>query len=182
MGGRKILKISRNYLIEKQIVYLSCLYIYLLVVINKHDNQHFQVLTSIFLSTNFVLLIYTEFEMKDIKPIIIRQTDHGKVFKCSKCNLMHVEFKNLNFNFTTAQYDHFASYIENLDGSEWEGLNKDSNYSRKIMIPIGHQNFNIILNVDELDEFNNLLNVQEVYSGYRKYFEASQFDFYVYLN
>ena len=129
-----------------------------------------------------MLLINTEFEMEDIKPIIIRQTDQGKVFKCSKCNFIHVEFKNLNFNFNTAQYEHFANYIQNLDGSEWENINRDSNYSRKIMIPIGHQNFNIILNADELIEFNNLLNIQQVYNGYKKHIKTSQFDFYVYLN
>lgn len=120
--------------------------------------------------------------MEDIKPIIIQQTVNGKVFKCSKCNLIHVEFKNLNFNFTLAQYEHFADYILKLDGSEWEDINRDSSYLRKIMIPIGHQNFNIMFNNEELKEFNNLLNKQQLNTPYRKHYKNSKFDFYFYLN
>ena len=120
--------------------------------------------------------------MKDIKPNIIKQTENGKVFKCSKCNLLHVEFKNLNFNLTLAQYKHLADYIQNLNGSEWEDINSESNFSRKIMIPIGHQNINIMFNIDELAEFNSLLNEHQLNTPYRKHYKTSIFDFYFFLN
>lgn len=120
--------------------------------------------------------------MEDIKPIIIKQTKNGKVFKCSKCNLLHVEFKNLNFNFTPAQYKQFAVYIQNLDGAECEDMNRDSSYLRKIMIHIGHQNFNIMFKVDELTEFNSLLNLEQTSIHYKKYYKNTDFDFYFFLN
>ncbi len=30
---------------------------------------------------------------------ILIETQNGKIFKCAKCDAVHVEYKNLNFNF-----------------------------------------------------------------------------------
>ncbi len=63
--------------------------------------------------------------MRNIRPIIIQKTNNGKVFKCFKCNLIHVEFKNINLNFTDSQYKYFVEYIMKINGEEWESRNID---------------------------------------------------------
>lgn len=120
--------------------------------------------------------------MRNTTPIIIQKTNNGKVFKCFKCNLIHIEFKNLNFNFTDSQYKHFAEYIMKINGEEWESRNKDSSYSRKILIPVGSQNINIMFNNEELTELKCLLDMHQLNSNYTQHFKAPQGDFLIYLN
>ncbi len=121
-------------------------------------------------------------KMENIKQIIVGQTINGMVFKCFKCNLIHVEFKNLNFNFTAEQYQHFADYIKSLDGAQWEHANRNSSYIRKIMIPIGYQNINMMFNSDELSEFKALLSMSQADCAFKQCIRTSQFDFFIFLN
>lgn len=86
----------------------------------------------------------------------INQTVNGKIFRCSTCNKIHIEFKNLNFNFNEKEYLHFANYFQNLDGQYWEYLNRESLYRRKIQVPIGHKNMNILISNTELQELKQL--------------------------
>lgn len=88
---------------------------------------------------------------------IINQTQHGKVFKCNSCKKIHIEFNNLNFNFTHEEYEHFANYFLKLNGDYWEKLNTDSMYRRKILVPLDHKNLNLLLNKSELEELKKLL-------------------------
>ena len=88
---------------------------------------------------------------------LIGKTANGKIFKCDKCNAIHVEFKNLGFNLSEKQFPLFVESILELDGLEWEERNKDSYFSRKILIPTGHNNINFLLNHQELDELKELL-------------------------
>ena len=64
---------------------------------------------------------------------ILIETQNGKIFKCAKCDAIHVEYKNLNFNFKEEDFWKFAHYLQNLDGEEWTLRNKTSNFKRKIM-------------------------------------------------
>lgn len=89
---------------------------------------------------------------------VISQTENGKTFRCSSCNKIHIEFNNLNFNFDEEEFENFAGYIESLDGEYWESINQDSNYQRKIILKIGHQNVNMLFNIRELEELKHLLN------------------------
>ena len=88
---------------------------------------------------------------------LISKTPNGKIFKCSECNAFHIEFKNLNFNFDRTQFRFFTESIQNINGEEWEVQNKDSNYTRKILIPTGQKGLNILFNSVELQELRNLL-------------------------
>ena len=90
--------------------------------------------------------------------IQINKTQNGQIFKCNMCDKIHVEYKNLCFNLTIKQFDNFADYMSKLDGDKWENSNKNLQYKRKIIIPIGLKSFQIILNKEELLELNNLLN------------------------
>ena len=86
----------------------------------------------------------------------INKTQNGQVFKCDKCNLIHIEHKNLNFNFTEKQFDDFDEYLSKINGQEWEEKNKNSKFKRKILITIGRQNFRVLLTNDELEELKKL--------------------------
>ena len=86
---------------------------------------------------------------------IISQTENGQVYKCPTCNLIHFEFKNLNFNFLEDEYEHFVDYFLKLEGDYWEIKNGNSYFRRKIFIPAGDC-FNILLNNEELLELKEL--------------------------
>jgi len=87
--------------------------------------------------------------------ILFNKTKNGKVFICSNCNEIHIEYKNFNFNEN--EYKYFSNYFLKLWSEEWEHKNKYTFYNRKIIIPIGHKNFNMILNSEELIELKQLL-------------------------
>lgn len=88
---------------------------------------------------------------------IFNQTAHGKVFLCRSCKKIHVEFNNINFNFSKEEYLHFSKYINELNGDYWEKINTHSSYRRKILIPLDHRNYNLLLNKEELAELKILL-------------------------
>lgn len=92
------------------------------------------------------------------KQAIINQSPNGIVFTCTSCNKIHIEFKNLNFNFTAKQYDYFVQYFNNLQIEIWEEKNENTLYRRKIIVPIGHHSFNIMLHRLEVIELRQLLN------------------------
>ncbi len=87
----------------------------------------------------------------------INQTKNGRIFRCVSCNKIHIEFNNINFNFNDEEYEHFVDYFKDLDGEFWELVNSNSNYKRKIIVPVGHRNINFLLNNEELDELKELL-------------------------
>ena len=93
---------------------------------------------------------------------IICKSKNGQVFKCSTCKLIHFEYKNLNFNFTNEEYIHFSNYFLNLDGAQWELKNANCFFKRKIFVPAGRNNFNIILNNNELLELKALFSNTEI--------------------
>lgn len=90
---------------------------------------------------------------------IINVTDFGIVFKCSCCQKIHIEFNNINFNFTEEQYRNFSEYLNNLDGEYWEEKNRFSVFKRKIRIPLDKSSFCLMLNKEELVGLRQLLSV-----------------------
>ena len=113
---------------------------------------------------------------------ILIETRNGKIFKCAKCDAIHVEYKNLNFNFKEKDFWKFAQYIQNLDGEEWTLRNRTSNFKRKIIIPVGSQVFNALLNLDEIKEFKQLLGFKRKYLHFTEVIEASKLEFEMHLN
>ncbi|MFV0266685.1 MAG: DUF6686 family protein [Draconibacterium sp.] len=113
---------------------------------------------------------------------ILIQTINGKIFKCPACNAFHIEFKNLNFNLKEEDFWNFVHDISKIDGKYCEGLNAHSNYSRKIIIPISRDKFNVLLNNEELVEFKRLLSFRQNYTPYQKIIKAGEFEFTSNLN
>lgn len=88
---------------------------------------------------------------------IIKETMNGRIFKCNKCNAIHLEYKNLNFNFSEKDFNNFIKYFQEIDADFCEKTNSNSEFKRKIILPIGHQNFNILFDKNEFKEFKELL-------------------------
>lgn len=89
--------------------------------------------------------------------MIYNKTSEGSIFKCEECKSIHIEFHNLNINFSSEEkYTEFAKHIHNIDGEKWASLNTSTPYKRKIMIPIGTGNCNFILHPGELENLKNL--------------------------
>ncbi len=89
---------------------------------------------------------------------VLNRTTHGKVYVCSKCDKLHIEFNNFAFSFKEKEYEYFSECLNRVDGEYYESLNYNSPYSRKIIIPIGHKNVSMLLSKVELREFVQLLN------------------------
>lgn len=102
---------------------------------------------------------------------LIRKSANGKVFRCDRCNNIHVEYKNLSFNLNEKQYRDFVNKLLELDGKEWEERNKDSYYTRKIIIPTGNKSIRLLLDNQELSELKDLLtNNTDTHPVFTKYF------------
>lgn len=89
--------------------------------------------------------------------MIYNKTSKGSIFNCEECKSIHIEFNNLNINFSSKEkYLFFAEHIHSIDGFKWADLNKDTSYTRKIMIPIGNGNCNFMLHPWELEDLKKL--------------------------
>ena len=95
--------------------------------------------------------------MEQIKHKILSQTANGKVFKCSTCDKIHFEYKNLNFTFSKEKFVLFIKFFLEIDPEEWECLNQNSFYNRKIMVPIGNESFYAMFHAAEIYELKKLL-------------------------
>lgn len=101
---------------------------------------------------------------------IIRQSPSGRVFRCSSCTKIHIEFKNINLNFSASEYDHFRTYINELDTEYWSRANASSPYRRKIILPVGHRNVNLLFDLVEIEDLRYLLNGSILNSSIRNSF------------
>ncbi len=88
---------------------------------------------------------------------VINETENGILFRCSNCNKIHFEYKNLNINFNDKEFKSFSAYFKKLDGQYWEKLNKNNPYKRKIIVPLGDKTVNFLLNNNELIEVKRLI-------------------------
>ncbi len=88
---------------------------------------------------------------------IINQSPNGRVFICSQCDKVHIEFNNFLFSFNQDEYRYFTSCITRIDGCYYERVNSGRQSKRKIIVPIGHRNASMMLNREELKELQKLL-------------------------
>ena len=87
---------------------------------------------------------------------VINQTPSGKIFKCFKCDKIHIEFKNLYFTFSDEEYESFKEYFLNFNGEYWHNIRKNSACRRKIVIPVGHKNLTTLFHLEEIRELKSL--------------------------
>lgn len=88
----------------------------------------------------------------------------------------------MNFNFKENEFWKFVQYINNINGPEFEDRNRYSNFTRKIILPVGSGNFNVLLNSEELEEFKRLLSFRTNSTPYQKTIKAGKLEFISILN
>ncbi len=113
---------------------------------------------------------------------ILIETANGKIFKCSQCEAIHIEYRNLNFNFQKEDFRKFIQYVNSLGANETEKRNQQSIFSRKILMPVGNKCFNVIFNSIEFEEFKRMLNFQTDNNSFHGKIKTCQFEFTPNLN
>lgn len=92
-----------------------------------------------------------------------KKSAHGSIKYCNNCQVYHLEFGNLSFNFTQKQLDVFRKYINDIDGEYWTRVNRKSENTRKIQLPTQLKGTNFCFHADELEELKYLLNADFKY-------------------
>jgi hypothetical protein len=69
-----------------------------------------------------------------------------------------------------------------LNGEVWEKININSQFSRKIVIPISNEHFNIMLNNSELLEIKNLLKIRNFEPNDFQFLKVGELEYKVFLN
>ncbi|WP_321281794.1 DUF6686 family protein [Marinifilum fragile] len=89
--------------------------------------------------------------------MIYNRTSNGCLFKCDSCQSIHMEFNNMNINFSSKdKYYQFAEYLHDINIAAAVKQNAHSPYQRKIVIPIGSGSCNFMLHPGELEDLKRL--------------------------
>ena len=88
---------------------------------------------------------------------IINETSNGKLVFCTNCNLYHLEFGNLYFNFNESELQIFRKYVNSIDGDYYNRINKHSTSKRKIKLPTKLKEIYFFIYLEELNELKKLL-------------------------
>jgi len=97
-----------------------------------------------------------------------RQTTHGTIRFCRKCNVYHLEFGNISFNFSTNDLNVFRNYINGIDAGYWTRMNRNSENTRKILLPTQLKGTNFCFHANELEELKYLLNPDMQVQGQKR--------------
>ncbi len=98
-------------------------------------------------------------------------TTNGHLFTCDKCNKFHFEFNQIGIDFATLDtVKEFQSYLNQVNNGNFEEINKDSQYKRKIHIPFYKTSIKLLLNKNDLKELIYLID------AFLKYFQQKTDD------
>lgn len=86
------------------------------------------------------------------------KSQHGHFFSCNKCNKFHFEFNQIAIDFSTLKIlENFQSYLMAIDGEDFEQINANSSYIRKIHIPFPNTAIKMVLSKADLKELKVLV-------------------------
>lgn len=110
----------------------------------------------------------------------ISKVTSGELSICTNCNVYHLEFNNIYFEFSEAQYKQFKKYLLAIEEVYWENKYVDAKVKRKIPIPSLQSNLVLMFNRQEIKELKSLFcNKEHVYS---KYINVDDIDYTLILN
>ena len=92
---------------------------------------------------------------------IISKVRNGELSLCMKCNVYHLSFNNLFFEFSTEELNNFKGYIFKLEVDYWEHKYEYSKIKRKIPIPSMQQNLFLMFDRYEIEELKTLFSNQK---------------------
>ena len=111
---------------------------------------------------------------------VLSKVSHGELSVCTECNLYHLEFNNVYFEFTTAQYKRFKNFILTLDETYWENKYANVRVRRKIPIPSKQANLVLMFNRFEIRELKQLFKLATTNS--LRYISVDDIDYRLILN
>lgn len=88
---------------------------------------------------------------------IISKVKSGELSLCKDCNIYHLEFNNIYFEFNVQQFNFFKAYLIEIDSQFWEKKYACSNFKRKIPIPSMQDNLILMFNRQEIEELKTLI-------------------------
>ncbi|WP_452230418.1 MULTISPECIES: DUF6686 family protein [unclassified Lacinutrix] len=110
----------------------------------------------------------------------ISKVSSGELSICTHCNIYHLEFNNIYFEFTEVQYKQFKRYLLALEPEYWENKYVDAKVKRKIPIPSLQSNLVLMFNRQEVAELKALFcNKKHVFD---KYLNVDDIDYTLILN
>lgn len=89
---------------------------------------------------------------------IIGTVKSGELSFCKSCNIYHLEFNNIYFEFNLQQFNYFKTYILAIDSQFWEQKYACASFKRKIPIPSMQDNLVLMFNRQEIEELKSLIN------------------------
>jgi hypothetical protein len=87
----------------------------------------------------------------------ISKVENGELTICKSCQMYHLSFNNIYFEFTKKQLLKFRKHISEIKPNDWEKSYSSIKGNRKIPIQTLHQNLYLIFNKQELKELSSLL-------------------------
>lgn len=110
----------------------------------------------------------------------ISKVSNGELSICKNCNIYHLEYNNIYFEFTVKQYEQFKTYLLNIESDYWEDRYADANVKRKIPIPSLQSNLVLMFNRQEISELKYLFCTNN--KVFETYLKVDDIDAMVILN
>lgn len=90
----------------------------------------------------------------------LSKANGGELLMCETCNVYHLEFNNVYFEFKEEQFEFFKAYLLSVDCEYWECKYAYTSFKRKIPIPSMQDNLVLMFNRQEIEELKSLLRFQ----------------------
>jgi len=105
----------------------------------------------------------------------------GKLSICCQCQLYHLEFNNIYLELNKNEFEHFKTYVLNIDMDYWEQKYAHLITKRKIPIPSIQQNLVLMFNREEIKELKTLL-IYNRYNAFEDFINTPDIDYTLILN
>lgn len=84
----------------------------------------------------------------------VNKLHNGSLSKCKDCDLVHLKFNNILFEFTMEEFNSFKRYLKEID-NDYHFSSKNSNET--FHIPTAQQNLFLLFNEREIIELKRLV-------------------------
>ncbi len=102
--------------------------------------------------------------------LILNETEKGRIFLCSFCNGIHVEFGNISLKFEVEEFKSFKELLEAIDINNPFKGSMCINDKGKIMFATGLPEVVLLFDPYEIEELKKLVSRKEILSAISKTF------------
>ena len=92
-----------------------------------------------------------------MKTVMINETERGRVFLCSSCNSIHMEFGNISLRFP---FKDFVEFRKTLDEIDIKNIKKEPFFIRnnnRVCFETGLPDVHLLFSIEEIKELKALL-------------------------